>query len=102
LFRRASRGALYERLLEEKNAHIRILVAEIDYLRAMRGQPSLPARITPDAPSAIPDGQPGAIDDGEWLSEAEEAEKIVSDLGLSPVHLPEILEGLGLGTSDLS
>ena len=93
---------LYERLIEEKDTHVRLLVAEIDYLRATRGQPSLPARITPDAPSAIPDGQPGAIDDGEWLSEAEEAEKIVADLGLSAVHLPEILEGLGLGTSDLS
>jgi hypothetical protein len=97
------KSKLYERLLVEKDAHIRILVAEIDYLRATRGQPSLPARITPgDTPLVLPDGKTAEVGDGEWLSETEEAEKIVSDLGLSKVHLPEILEGLGLGVSDLS
>jgi len=99
LFRRASSGALYERLLEEKDKHLRILIAQIDYERAMRGQPSLPATILP---GQIPDGVPATADDGDWISESEEAEAILLEQGLSPIHLPEILSGLGYGESDLA
>jgi hypothetical protein len=94
------KAKLYERLLNEKDTHLRILVAEIDWLRAQLGRPSLPAAITP--PSSVPEGVNAQLGDGEWISEAEEAEKILADQGLSRVHLPEILDGLGLSSSDLA
>lgn len=102
MLRRPSRNALYERLLEEKDAQLALLTEEIDYLRATRGQPSLPRALAPPKSTATPEGVDAVLGDGDWLSEDEEAKKIVEDLGLSAVHLPEILEGLGIGTSDLS
>ncbi|MGE5596442.1 MAG: hypothetical protein ACM3S1_10470 [Hyphomicrobiales bacterium] len=97
LRRRPSRDALWERLLEERDRQIRILVAEIDWLRAQLGRPSLPAAINP---SELPPVE-HEISDGGWLSEREEAERIATELGLSNVHLPEILDGLGYGSADL-
>lgn len=99
MFRRPSRDALYERVIAEKNTHLRILVAEVDWLRAQLGRPSLPATITA---AQIANGTAAKLDDGEWMSEADEAQKIVEDLGLSAVHLPEILDGLGLSNSDFA
>jgi hypothetical protein len=93
------KAKLYERLLNEKDTHLRILVAEIDWLRAQLGRPSLPAAIRP---GHVPSGTTAAVGEGEWLSEAEEAEAILASTGLSAVHLPEILDGLGYGTSDLA
>jgi hypothetical protein len=95
---RKSKAELYERLLNEKDTHIRILVAEIDWLRAQLGRPSLPAAINP---SGLPDKQAAVLDDAGWVSEAEEARAIIEKEGLSAVHLPEILDGLGYTTSDL-
>lgn len=92
------KAKLYERLLEERDRHIALLAAELDRLRGGR---TLQALDPPDT-TGLPDGEPAVLADGDWVSEAEEAQKIVDDLGLSAVHLPEILEGLGLGTSDLS
>lgn len=94
LTKRPSRDALYERIILEKDHQLRILVAEVDYLRATRGEPSLRAAINP---SGLPDKLPMSQGDGGWVSEVEEAEQIVADLGLSAVHLPEILKGLGFG-----
>lgn len=95
---RNSERALFERLLDEKDKQLRIVIAEVDYLRATRGQPSLPAAINP---SGLPDKGAATQTDGGWVSEAEEAEAIMAENGLSPIHLPEILEGLGYGNSDL-
>lgn len=84
---------LYERLLAEKDQHLRILVAEVDYLRATRGQPSLPAAIS----SRLPDGVQMSQGPGEeYLSEEDEARAMLEAEGLSMTHLPEILSGLGL------
>jgi hypothetical protein len=96
LRRRTSRTALYERLLDERDKHIRILVAEIDWLRAQLGRPSLPAAINPsDQPVK------SEITDAGWVSEEDEAREILKSEGLSPVLLPEILDGLGIGNSTL-
>lgn len=92
------KSKLYERLLDEKDKHIRILVAEIDWLRAQLGRPSLPAAINP---SALPPVE-HAVTDGGWVSERAEAQAILDQSGLSVAHLPEILDGLGLSNSDLS
>lgn len=97
MLRRSS--PLYERLLDEKDKHIRILVAEIDWLRAQLGRPSLYAPINP---SGLPEKNTAVVEDGGWVSEAEEAREILEKTGLSAVHLPEILDGLGYGNSDLS
>jgi hypothetical protein len=99
--RRPSRDDLYAKLLDEKDTQLRILAAEIDWLRAQIGRPSLPAVISPGQ-TLLDSKEPGVITDGGWESEADEARKIISENGLSAVHLPEILDGLGLGTSDLS
>ena len=92
LRRRTSRTALFERLLDERERQIRILVAEIDWLRAQLGRPSLPAAINPT-------NQPvkHEITDAGYVSEADEAKQILQEAGLSPVLLPEILDGLGIG-----
>lgn len=95
---RKSKASLYERLLDEKDMHIRILVAEIDWLRAQLGRPSLPAAINP---SGLPEKTVAVVDDGGWVSEAEEARAIMEKEGLSAVHLPEILDGLGYSESSL-
>jgi len=94
----SGKSKLYERLLVEKDMHIRILVAEIDWLRAQLGSPSLRAAINP---SGLPEID-HAISDGGWVSEADEAQAILDEAGLSSVHLPEILSGLGYSDSDLS
>lgn len=96
---RNSERALFERLLDEKDKQLRIVIAEVDYLRATRGQPSLPAAINP---SGLPEKGPATLSDGGWVSEVEEAEAIIAKAGLSQIHLPEILDGLGFGDSDLS
>lgn len=92
LRRRSSRTALYERLLEERDKHIRILVAEIDWLRAQLGRPSIPAAINPSE-------QPvkSEVTDGGWVSEADEAREILKASDLPAALLPEILDGLGYG-----
>lgn len=97
---RPSKAKLYERIIGEKDMHIRILVAEIDWLRAQLGRPSLPAVISPSA--HFHQDQPGELGSGKYESEREEAEAILEKTGLSSVHLPEILDGLGIGNSDLS
>ena len=96
LRRRTSRTALFERLLDERERQIRILVAEIDWLRAQLGRPSMPAAINP---SHLPVKH--EITDAGYVSEADEARDILLKEGLSPVLLPEILDGLGIGNSDL-
>lgn len=96
---RSKQARLYERLLEEKDKQLRIVIAEVNYLRATRGQPSLAVAINP---SGLPEKGTTAQTDGGWVSEADEAEAILAKEGLSPVHLTEILEGLGYGNSDLS
>lgn len=95
---RPSKAALYERIIDEKDTQIRILVAELDWTRAHFGVPSLPAPITT---KTLPDGLPAEVTSGDWESEADEAKAILEKEGLSAVHLPEILEGLGYGNSDL-
>lgn len=97
---RKSERALYERLLAEKDTHLRILAAEIDWLRAQLGRPSLPAVISPG--HTLLDGKPAELGSATWESEADEAKALLEKEGLSAVHLPEILDGLGFGTSDLS
>jgi hypothetical protein len=94
---RPSKAKLYERIIGEKDMHIRILVAEIDWLRAQLGRPSLPATIS----GPLPDGLPAELGSDKWESEADEAQKTIEAEGLSAVHLPEILDGLGYGNSDL-
>lgn len=96
---RNSERALYERLLDEKDKQLRIVIAEVDYLRATRGQPSLPAAINP---SGLPEKGAATVTDGGWVSEADEAEAIIAKAGLSVAHLPEILSGLGYSDSELS
>lgn len=98
--RRPSRDALYERIIAEKDQQLRILVAEIDWLRAWQGAPSLPARISPG--HALVDGKPAELGSATWESELDEAKAILDKSGLSKVHLSEILDGLGVGSSDLS
>lgn len=98
--RRPSRDDLYAKLLAEKDQQIRILVAEIDWLRAWQGAPSLPARISPG--HSLVDGKPAELGSPTWESELDEAAAIIEKNGLSNVHLDEILDGLGVGSSDLS
>lgn len=93
------KSKLYERLLVEKDMHIRLLAAEIDWLRAQLGRPSLPAVISPT--HTLTDGKPAELGSPTWESEAEEAQRILDAHGLSGVHLPEILSGLGYDDSDL-
>ena len=95
LLKRPSRDDLYERLLEERDRQIRILVAEIDWLRAQLGRPSLPAAVNP---SGLPDIK-HELSDGGYISEREEAQEILDAAGLSSIHLDEILDGLGHGSS---
>lgn len=97
MFRRPSRDSLYERILEERDRQLRILVAECDWLRAQLGRPSLPAAINPSDLPPIDH----TVTDGGWESEDSEAQTILDANGLSAVHLPEILEGLGYGNADL-
>lgn len=99
--RRPSRDDLYAKLLSEKDTQLRILAAEVDWLRAQIGRPSLPAVISPGQ-TLLDSGKPGVVTDGQWETEQDEARKIISENGLSAVHLPEILDGLGIGVSDLS
>lgn len=94
------KAKLYERLLVEKDIHIRLLAAEIDWLRAQLGRPSLPAVISPT--HTLADGTAAELGSATWESENEEAQKILESHGLSAVHLPEILDGLGYGNSDIS
>lgn len=93
--RRAERE-LFERLLEEKQRVNQLLAHEIDWLRAQLGRPSLPSALNPtDLPAVKHE-----ISDGGWEGEREEAQAILDEHGLSAVHLPEILSGLGYGSDD--
>lgn len=86
------KSKLYERMLAEKQR-------EIDWLREQIGRPTA-ALVPLPAPVA---GADEAAKLATWMTEAEEAEAILaSDPTLSAVHLPEILDGLGYGNSDLS
>lgn len=98
--RRSSRTALFERLLGEKDTQLRILVAEIDWLRAQLGRPSLPAVISPG--HTLLDGKAAELGHATWESELDEAQAILDKNELSRIHLDEILDGLGVGSSDLS
>jgi hypothetical protein len=97
---RRSRRNLYERLLDEKDTQLRILGAEIEWLRAQLGAhsfgPVIPQKLT------LPDDAPSELSAATWESEEEEAQMILDSHGLSAIHLPEILDGLGYGNSDLS
>jgi hypothetical protein len=90
------KAKLYERLLAEKDERIRLLLLE----REAWSSPAM-SRIATVLP---PPGEPAASEQGAagWVSETEEAEAILAETGLSVVHLPEILDGLGYGSSDLS
>lgn len=92
--RRASRAALYERLLAEKDA-------QINLLRSLTGTPAAIPSVMPPPPPVL-DGQPGELGSATWESELDEAEAILTTNGLSQIHLAEILDGLGVGSSDLS
>ncbi len=104
--RRTSRTALYERLLEEKNQQLAVLASEVDWLRAQLGRPTIPNVYSPTvdlvAGHGLVDGEPAAVTDGDWVDEFAEAQKIIEENGLSSIHLDEILDGLGLGSSDLA
>jgi hypothetical protein len=95
------KAKLYERLLNEKDMHIRLLAAEIDWLRAQLGRPSLPAVISPSVHN-LKNDEPAELGHATWESEEDEAQKILEKYEISGVHLPEILDGLGYGVSDLS
>jgi hypothetical protein len=87
-----SKDRLYERLLAEKDERIRLLLEE---------RVPAPSRIATATVLPAPDAVPSEHGDGGWVSETEEAEDIIAEMGLSPIHLPEILSGLGYGDSDL-
>lgn len=96
------KSKLYEQLLAEKDTQLGILAREIDWLRAQLGRPTLGDGVLPTAtPLEAPQGDP-TVRNGEWVSEFDEAEAIIAANNLSAVHLPEILDGLGVGTSDLA
>lgn len=91
--RRTSKDALYERLLAEKDA-------QIELLRSLTGTPAATPSVMPPPP--VLDGQPSELGSAKWESELDEAETILDKEGLSQIHLAEILDGLGVGSSDLS
>jgi hypothetical protein len=91
--RRPSRDDLYRELLAEKDAQIALL-------RSLTGTPAAIPAVMP--PSPVVDGQPGELGSATWESELDEAEAILQKDGLSQIHLAEILDGLGVGSSDLS
>lgn len=98
------KAALYERLLEEKDRQITILVDQVDWLRA---QLALAGRAVPAAP-LNPTGQPPVERSStDPLMEAKlhvsdeemdlEAMRESGDLnGLDAAAIAEIIEGLGL------
>jgi hypothetical protein len=90
---RPSRSALYERLLAEKDVQIARLLAQLE------GRP-LSSVIS--RPAAVIDGKPAVLGSATWDSDLDEAQAILDKNGLSKVHLPEILDALGVGSSDLS
>lgn len=92
--RRPSRDDLYERLIAEKDAQIVRLIALLE------GRPVPLAQLMPPPPVA--EGQTGELGSPTWESEEDEAQAILDKEGLSKVHLAEILDGLGVGSSDLS
>jgi hypothetical protein len=88
--RRAER-ALYERLITLKDEQIADLRAQLGF-RTLAGP----------VPGLVPDHQPTVLGSATWESDADEAQAIIEKNGLSKVHLAEILDGLGVGSSDLS
>lgn len=90
------KSVLVERLLAEKDATIAHLRDELEWHRAR----STAAIVAPYVPPVDEEGQPIVGSPAEWDSEFDEAQKIIEANGLSPAHLPEILDGLGLSESD--
>jgi hypothetical protein len=93
---------LVDKLIEEKDTQLRLLAAEIDWLRAQLRTPSLPATIKSNTfPPEHNHLNPPSVDSSDgWETEAAEAEAILAREGLSPAHLAEILDGLGVSEAN--
>lgn len=91
--RRPSKDDLYREQIAALNE-------QIEWLRAQLGLPTR-ALVLPK-PGVLPDGEPAAVGEATWETEYDEAKAILDKQGLSQVHLSEILDGLGVGSSDLS